>query len=378
MDYGEYSEFRVDSSEDIELDPARPWSNYFRGVAEVLRRRGLAWVMGEGEDEDGDGDTEVESEASVGRPRQRRRQRRPRAQQGLRGMDAAIVGDIPRGAGLSSSAALEVASMLALLSATGVSPESFSLKHTERRRRIALACREAENDFVGVRCGIMDQIASVIGRAGHAVLLDCRTLHHELVPLPLDQAQLSLVVFNTGIRRKLVESEYNRRRFEVECGTALIARALASEVVHTLRDVSPSQFTQVHAMLPETIARRCDHVISENQRAMEAAAALRRRSYAESGELMYRSHESLRDLYEVSCAELDADVEIARATPGVIGARMTGAGFGGCTINLVKREAATALMSRLAAAGLGGRSDDRFGGQMAFGVEIADGARIIS
>ena len=358
VDYGEYSEYSVYPCDSIKRDSAHPWSNYLRGVSEVLRGRGLAWVMGEEW-----GRRELDTSWN---------------QQGLRGMDAAILGDIPRGAGLSSSAALEVASMLALLSAAGVRPEDLGPEHLEPRRRIALACQEAENDFVGVKCGAVDQMASVMGRANHAVLLDCRDLRHELVPLPLDEAQLSLVVLDTGVRRELAASEYNRRRSEIERGVELIARALEDEGVRTLRDVSSAQFAQVRATLPETIARRCEHVISENQRVIRAVASLRKRSYGEFGALMRKSHESLCDLYDVSCAQLNEAVETACTTPGVIGARMTGAGFGGCTISLVRRENTSTLVSRLAGAGPGEQLGDGSSGHTAFCVEIADGARILS
>ncbi len=336
-DYQEYSEFSIDDCVAIESDPAHPWSNYFRGVAWALRAR---------------------TERIGGPP--------------LRGLDAVIAGDIPRGAGLSSSAALEVASAFALLSAAGVSDHTLGPGQVAVRRDIALACQKAENEFVGVRCGIMDQIASVMGRAGHAVFLSCSNLRHELVPMALEEMGVALVVYDTGVRRDLGESRYNDRRGEAERGEALIAQALGCADECKLSSVSLDQFEQVSHVLPVSIARRCEHVIRENERVVRAVAALKGRDLPAFGQLMYESHESLRDLYEVSCPELDAAVEIARGTPGVFGARMTGAGFGGCTISLVRRDRVYLLQSRLSKIGRVLPS----GARAAFAVEIADGARV--
>jgi len=336
-DYEEYSEFSIDGSAAIESDPIHPWSNYFRGVAWALRAR---------------------TEGSGGPP--------------LRGLDAVVVGDIPRGAGLSSSAALEVASAFALLSASGVSDDSLGPEQVDVRRYIALVCQKAENEFVGVRCGIMDQIASVMGRAGHAVFLNCSNLRHELVPIALERMGAALVVYDTGIRRGLGESRYNDRRGEAEHGEALIAQALGCGDACKLVSVSLEQFEQVSHVLPASIARRCEHVVRENARVVKAAAALKGRDLPAFGQLMYESHESLRDLYEVSCPELDAAVEIARDTPGVFGARMTGAGFGGCTINLVSRDGVELLQSRLSQ--IRRASPSRL--PVAFAVQAADGARV--
>ncbi len=383
VDYDELAEFCVDSSASIQRDPARPWSDYFRGVAAALRVSSGPWGYGVS----------------------------------LRGLDAVIAGDIPKGAGLSSSAALEVASAFALLSAAGAGAGNsdgaggrhgvlgLDLDRPEVRRDIALVCQKAENDFVGVRCGIMDQMASALGRAGHAVSLNCRTLSHELVPMFPEEAGVVLVVYDTGIRRGLGESEYNLRRAQVEQGAQLIAAALRDmrvgdltprgatprdPGVRALGDLSPAEFEEVfrRAALPASIARRCEHVVKENERVAGAVAALRVHDPAAFGALMYESHESLRDLYEVSCPELDAAVDIARATPGVFGARMTGAGFGGCTINLVRREAVDSLQSRLSRlAGAGdGREDERERrrarpagafASAAFVVKAADGAGIV-
>ncbi|MEA4883711.1 MAG: galactokinase [Clostridia bacterium] len=355
----EYSEFRLDPSAPIERDPMHPWSNYFRGVAKALvgRECGISSAMGDAYESSSSADA-CGGEGARGWL--------------FRGLEAAIMGDIPQGAGLSSSAALEVASAFALLSVAGMPEERLDQEQTDIRRRIAVACQEAENNFVGVKCGIMDQLISVMGRASHAVFLDCRTLSYELAPLPLEEAGLVLVVCDTGVRRGLVTSEYNRRRAEVEEGAKLIAGALGSLEIRTLRDVSRVQFEQVRAVLPSVIARRCEHVISENERVRRGVEALHARNSAAFGALMYESHESLRDLYGVSCRQLDAAVEIARATPGVIGSRMTGGGFGGCTVNLVRREAAETLRSRLE--GIGPGVD--LCAPKVFPVAVTDGARI--
>lgn len=336
-DYQECSEFSIDRCVAIESDPVHLWSNYFRGVAWALRAR---------------------TEASGGPL--------------LRGLDAVIAGDIPRGAGLSSSAALEVASAFALLSAAGVSHDTLGPEQVAVRRDIARVCQKAENEFVGVRCGIMDQIASVMGRAGHAVFLSCSNLRHELVPVALEEMGVALVVYDTGVRRGLGESRYNDRRGEAEHGEALIAQGLGCADACKLSSVSLEQFEQVSHVLPASIARRCEHVIRENERVVRAVAALKGGDLSAFGQLMYESHESLRDLYEVSCPELDAAVEIARGTPGVFGARMTGAGFGGCTINLVNRDRVELLQSRLSEI----RSASPSGALMSFVVVIGDGARV--
>jgi len=183
-----------------------------------------------------------------------------------------------------------------------------------------------------------------------------------------------MVVYDTGIRRGLGESRYNDRRGEAERGEALIAQALGCMDVCKLSSVSSEQFEQVSHVLPASIARRCEHVVRENERVVKAVAALKDRDLHAFGQLMYESHESLRDLYEVSCPELDEAVEIARGTPGVFGARMTGAGFGGCTINLVSRDRVELLQSRLSEI----RRESPSGVPVAFAVEAADGARVCS
>ncbi len=240
----------------------------------------------------------------------------------LRGADLSIHSDIPAGAGLASSAAVEVATALALLARSGLEMDA---------RDLALLCQRAENEFVGVRSGIMDQMTSCMGRSGHAVLLDCRTLEIEYVPLP---EQARIVVCNSMVKHSLASGEYNRRREECERGVEQISQLLPD--VRQLRDVTLAQLHQLRPELDPAIFRRCRHVVSENQRTLEAAAALRHRDLDALGRLLIASHESLRDDYEVSCEELDILAETAIDQAGVYGSRMMGGGFGGCTISIVQ------------------------------------------
>jgi galactokinase len=238
------------------------------------------------------------------------------------GADMVIHGEVPIGSGLSSSAAIEVATAYALSALAGIDLDLTSL---------AKICQAAENRFVGTRCGIMDQFVSARGHPGRALSLDCRSLAYELVPLP---EGVRLVVCNTMLRHSLATGEYNTRRRECETGVRHLAQSVPG--IRALRDVTPHQLEQYGRDLPSLVYRRCRHVISENARVEESARALARGDMAAFGNLMYASHASLRDDYEVSCRELDLMVDIARATPGAVGARMTGGGFGGCTVNLVR------------------------------------------
>jgi galactokinase len=209
--------------------------------------------------------------------------------------------------------------------------------------QLALACRQAENEFVGARVGIMDQFISAHGRAGHALMLDCRSLAARSLPIPLD---VRLVVCNTGVKHQLAGGEYNVRREQCEEGVRRLSSVLPG--VHSLRDVTHLQLELHKSLLPDVIYRRCRHVITENERVQRAAEALLKGDLPTFGILMAQSHRSLRDDYEVSCAELDLMVEIAIAQPDVIGSRMTGGGFGGCTISLVRAGAAEAFQRRVA------------------------------
>lgn len=273
---------------------AGEWSSYAGGVIEELRRRGLV-----------DG-----------------------------GFEGVVYGDVPLGGGLSSSAALEVATAVALQRLFG-----FPLEPVEAAR----LCQHVEHVYAGVQCGIMDQFASRLGRRDHALRLDCRTLDYEHIPLALEE--IRVVIVNSGVKRALTGSKYNERRAECRHGVEHFRQY--DPAVTALRDVSPELLERHAHELPEAVGRRCRHVVAENQRVAEAAALLRDGHFDAFGQLMNDSHASLRDLYEVSCPELDALVEIAQGSEGVLGARMTGAGFGGCTVHLVRRDAVAALEERL-------------------------------
>ena len=242
----------------------------------------------------------------------------------LSGANLLIAGNVPQGAGLSSSASMEVAVGYALLEVTG---------QTIDLAKLARLCQQAENEFVGARCGIMDQFIACHGKRDHALLLDCRSMEYRLLPL---RGDARLVICNTMIKHNHATGEYNRRRSECEAGVGCIAKHHPS--VRALRDASLADLVVCRSELPETILRRCRHVIQENIRVLEAAAALEQEDLETFGELMGQSHGSLRDDFEVSCRELDLMVELAMQAQGVYGARMMGGGFGGCTINLVRSD----------------------------------------
>ncbi len=276
--YAETREFDLD---DLTPRAHNHWSDYVLGVAVTLERAGIR----------------------------------------LRGGNLLIQGDVPIGAGLSSSASLEVAVALALLQG-----HADGQKYADGvdETKVAKLCQKAENQFVGVQCGIMDQFIALHARTGNALMLDCRSLEHSFAPIP---AGVKLVIANTMVRHSLADGEYNRRRAECAEAVAYFGRSL--------RDVAVEDLERAVGRLPGTIFRRARHVVTENARVLEARAALDRGDLARFGELMYQSHRSLREDYEVSCAELDALVEIARGVPEVYGSRMTGGGFGGCTVSLV-------------------------------------------
>ncbi len=281
LEYDTWYEFNLDS---LKYDDDVLWSNYMMGMAWVLQEQGVR----------------------------------------LQGMDALVSGNVPRASGLSSSAALEVATAKALLTASG-QPEAVS------GVELAKAAQRAENQFVGVNCGIMDQFISVLGAEGHALLIDCRSLEYRLIPFP---AQAAMVIGNTKASRSLADSAYNERRRQCEEGVALLQQALPG--ITALRDVSGEQLEAHKDLLPQVIYQRCRHVVGENERVLQTVEALRRDDLAEVGRLMDASHASLRDDYEVSSPALDAMVEAMHTAPGCIGARMTGGGFGGCAIALVQ------------------------------------------
>jgi galactokinase len=283
---GARSEFALDAP--IPRDPANVWSNYVRGVAWALQARGVA----------------------------------------LPGVDLVIRGDVPLGSGLSSSAALEVCAATLFVELARVQIGKVE---------IARLCQQAENGFVGVQCGIMDQFASALAQEDHALWIDCRDLSYRNISLPRGA---TFVVCDTRKRRGLVDSEYNTRR--AECKQA--AQTLG---VEALRDVSIEEFRQREKELPPIVARRARHVITENARVLLAVAAAKTNDLATFGALMNESHVSLCNDYQVSCAELNVMVEIARAQPGCFGARLTGAGFGGCTVNLVANEHVTRFVQKI-------------------------------
>jgi galactokinase len=252
----------------------------------------------------------------------------------MHGANLLVHGDVPIGAGLSSSAAVEVASALALLSF-----DSVQLPPTE----IAKLCRRAENEFVGARVGIMDPLVSCLGKAGHALYLDCRSLKFELVPIP---ANVRLVLCNTMVKHGLATGNYNRRREECEQGVRIFSEW--DRQIRALRDVSFDLLERHAKDVPDVIWKRCAHVVRENQSVLDAARRLKENKLAEVGELMRESHRSLRDLYEVSCRELDIMVGAAEGLPGYYGGRMTGGGFGGCTVNLLEADAAQAFVVEVA------------------------------
>ena len=291
MDFDRTSSFSLD---DIDSDPENEWGNYPRGVAYMLKKR----------------------------------------RKKVFGANMAIQGDIPMGAGLSSSAALEVASALVFQALN-----KFDMSGPE----MALLCQAAENEFVGVNCGIMDQFISRLGTRNNALFIDCRTLEYEVVPLPAHG--IKVIVADSMKKRGLVDSEYNTRRGQCEEAVSLLKAHLPG--IRALRDVTTVDFRKYGWYLPPTVRRRAEHVIMENNRVLKSIDALRHGQVEVFGWLMNQSHDSLRDLYEVSCRELDALVEAAQRIPGVYGSRMTGAGFGGCTVSLVAEESVPVFLEQV-------------------------------
>ncbi|NPV55241.1 MAG: galactokinase [Anaerolineae bacterium] len=253
----------------------------------------------------------------------------------VRAVEATFTSQIPMGAGVSSSAAVEVAFALLWdkLACWGLA-----------RMALAQLCLRAEQDYVGVRCGIMDQFACACGVAEHALYLDTRSLEWQPLPLP---SGATIIIADSGVRRALADSAYNQRRQACEQAVHLLRASLPG--LRALRDVSPAQLDQLHSLLPPIVARRARHVVTECERVRQALNCLQRGDAAGFGALMFAGHASLRDLYEVSTPELDTLVAIAGALPGCWGARLSGAGFGGCTVNLVAEAAPAEFMERLCA-----------------------------
>jgi galactokinase len=274
------------------------WSSYVRGVAAVLRAEGYP----------------------------------------IAGTNLYIGGDLPVGSGLSSSAALEVGVAIALLTA------SDGAARVGDRVNLAHLCRKAENEYAGVPCGIMDQFACLMGQEDRAILLDCRDMHHQLIPMPADWR---IVILDTQVRHSLAGTEYAHRqddcRRAVEQASKALGRGLAS-----LRDLDEAALRSVAGQLDEVPLKRARHVVTENARVLAAGEAFRSGDGPRAGELLYASHASLRDDYQVSCPELDMLVEIAAKVDGVYGARMTGGGFGGCAVAIATQEGAEKLQAAVA------------------------------
>ncbi len=264
------------------LQPIRGWGNYLAGVADGLQAQGLS----------------------------------------LQGADLFVTSEVPHGAGLSSSAALEISTGLALAALSGA---PFDPLHLVR------AGQHAEHAFAGTQSGVMDQFISTFARAGHALRLDCRNLEWELVALP---AGCALVVCNTGVKHELAGSEYNQRRKECEIGVDLLRRDRPE--IASLRDVTLAELNAHQSELTPVVFRRCRHIVTENQRVQDAVLAFPEGNFARLHRLFAASHASMRDDYEISCRELDLMVAAAEAAPGFLAGRMTGGGFGGCTVNLVR------------------------------------------
>jgi galactokinase len=255
----------------------------------------------------------------------------------MRGLRGVIASSLPIAVGLSSSAAIETAAAWAL--ADGEGPPLAPIE-------LARAGQEVEHEFIGVNSGLMDQLAVILGRRDAALLVDCRSLDHRPVRLPLDRH--AVVAIDSGSPRRLGSSAYNQRR--AECEAVATAVAARFPEVRALRDVDPDMLDGVRATVGRTAHARAKHVIGENERVLACVDALEREDLAAVGSLLAASHASLRDLFEVSSPELDALVETATSTPGVIGARMTGAGFGGSIVAIAERQAIGALTDAIAGA----------------------------
>jgi galactokinase len=293
--YSEHFAERISFSLDsLNGPPTNHWSDFIRGVAETLQQAG----------------------------------HRPS------GANLVIHGEVPIGAGLSSSASLEVAVALALISLADLSVPLLEL---------AKLCQSAEHKYVGTRVGIMDPFVASFGVAGHALMLDCRSLEYRLLAIPHD---LRVIVCNSMVRHELASGEYNLRRADCEAGVKILQRFFPE--ARSLRDITITDLEKCKDELGLIVYRRCRHVVTENQRVLAAVDALQSEEADGFGDLLYRSHASLRDDYEVSCRELDLLVDLASSRHGVYGARMTGGGFGGCTVNLVRADDADEFQSEIA------------------------------
>lgn len=252
------------------------------------------------------------------------------------GFDMTLTGNVPIGSGLSSSASIEVGVAIAVLA---------HARAELSKLEIAKTCQFAENNFIGAQSGIMDPLASCCGVAGHALMVDCRSLEYE--PLPLPQ-EVMVVICNSMVKHSLSDGgEYNERRAEVTDGLKILQKYRLE--IRTLRDVTEEELRRYRKEMPDTVFRRCLHVVTEDRRVLEAADALRQHDFPAFGRLMHEAHISMRDNYDASCRETDTLVELAMKQPGCYGARITGAGFGGCTVNLVDAEEAQRFVERIRA-----------------------------
>jgi galactokinase len=257
-----------------------------------------------------------------------------------RGFNLTLIGDVPLGSGLSSSASVEVATAMAILGIATEGKRAADFSPPE----VALLCQRAENHFVGTQSGIMDQFVSCCGAEGHALLLDCRSLAYELAPIP---DGLSIVICNSMVKHSHAGGEYNTRRAEIEAGVEILRRHRPE--VRFLRDATLRDLDCYGGEMPLNVLKRCRHVVSENLRTVAAAKALEEDDLPALGRLMAESHASYRDDFEASCKEADILVDLASREPACIGARLTGGGFGGCTVNLVRTGEAAGFSHRLVA-----------------------------
>jgi galactokinase len=265
----------------------------------------------------------------------------------LHGCDAAMSGDVPLAGGMSSSAALEVATAQACAHFSNGGFTIGAHDATLTPLQVAALCQRAEHIASGLRSGILDQAASCLGQPEKAVLLDCRSLAYRY--LPFNAPEISLVVIDTGVRRELASSAYNERRQQCEEAVEILRDLIAkddnqqAQEIKALRDITQEQFDRYRQELPEILRKRAGYIIAENERVLQVVKLLEQNDIEAVGAILWQGHAGLRDEYEVSCEELDVLVEIARQVPGVLGARMMGGGFGGCTVNLVRTEAVEAL-----------------------------------
>lgn len=278
------------------------------------------------------------------------------------GADMLFHDTTPHGGGLSSSAAIEVSAAIAMASLGGAK----DIDNIE----MAKISQAAEHNYIGVNCGIMDQFASAMGKANHVIFLDCKTLDYQLVPMNLGGCKL--VISNTNKKRSLADSKYNERRAECEAGLEMLKAALPDK--NCLGEISMQEYEESkHLITDETVNNRVRHVISEDDRVLRSVEVLKQGDLSAFGKLMNASHESLRDLYEVSCTELDTLVESAQKLDCVLGSRMTGAGFGGCTVSLVKEDGVDEFIEKVGAEYL-----EKVGYAASFYIsEIGDGGREI-